>query len=234
MKHLLAATSLALAGISASEAAITYFDATSGVSGNTTLAAGGAFTPPLNATTALDNQWEQRTPFGSSGNIYEAGGENATENAPRLAVTIPLADGTYDLYAYFWSPGTADANQQWLLRAGLTNPAGELTLYSRPLGSLTTPVNPVGMQFATQVTSAAGFAVAPTTFSESSRFLWQASLGQVVVSGGSTQVFVDDYSPAGNVNNRTWFDGVGYELVPEPSAALLGLVGAVTLLRRRR
>ncbi|MES2439128.1 MAG: hypothetical protein V4584_08670 [Verrucomicrobiota bacterium] len=236
MKRSFLTTALVLAGISASDAAITYVDATSGVSGNTTLASGGTFSPPLNGTTGSDNQWEQRTVFGSSGTIFEANGEVTTENAPRLAVTIPVSDGTYEIFAYFWSPGTGDANQQWLLRAGLTNDAGELPLHSRTLTGLATPVNPSGMLVATQVTSTAGFAVAPTVITEASggRVLWQASLGQVVVSNGSTQVFIDDYSPVTTVNNRTWFDGVGYELIPEPSSALLGLFGAVTLVRRRR
>ena len=64
-----------------------YLDATSGVSGNTTLAAGGTFSPPLNGTTGADNNWEQRTPFASGGNVYESGGEVA-ENAPQLKTTV--------------------------------------------------------------------------------------------------------------------------------------------------
>src|SRR5262249_38368208 len=66
---------------------ITYVDATSGAGGNTTLADGSTFSPPLNGTTGADNNWEQRTVFGSSGNIFEAGGE-ASENAPELRTTI--------------------------------------------------------------------------------------------------------------------------------------------------
>jgi hypothetical protein len=220
-------------------AQITYVDATSGVSGNTALAAGGTFSPPLNATTGNDQNWEQRTTFGSGGNIFESNGEVGTENAPRLVTTISgLPDGIYDLYAYFWSPGPGDANQQWLLRAGLENSAGDLALYSRATTGITTPVTPDAI--ATQVTSTAGFTVAPTTFSESGRNLWQASLGQAVVSGGvgTIQVFIDDYANPGTVNNRTWFDGVGYSVsaVPEPSSialAGLGLAGLLAFQRRK-
>lgn len=224
-------------------AQITYVDATSGVSGNTALAAGGTFSPPLNGTTGLDNQWEQRTVFASGGNVFEAAGEGAavTENAPRLVTTLSgLVDNTYDVYAYFWSPGnaTTDNTQQWLLRAGLVNTPGDLQLYSRVIGVVTTPVNPPGMLIGSQVTSTAGFTVAPTLITEGGRNLWQAYLGQATVSGGggTLQVFIDDYSPAGSVNNRTWYDGVGYAtVVPEPSTfALVGFGLAGLFAARRR
>lgn len=221
-------------------AQITYLDATSGVSGNTALAAGGTFSPPLNGTTGNDQNWEQRTVFGSSGNIFESNGEVGTEDAPRLVTTITgLADGTYDLYAYFWSPGPGDVNQQWMLRAGLANLGGDLTLYSRDTTGITTPVTPGAI--ASQVTSTAGFTVAPTILSESGRNLWQASLGQMTVSGGAgtIQVFIDDYANPGTVNNRTWYDGVGYSVaaVPEPTSATLlgaGMFGLMVVCRRKR
>ena len=34
--------------------------------------------------------------------------------------------------------------------------------------------------------------------------------------------------------DRTWYDGVAFEVVPEPSVGLLSLLGAVGLMRRRR
>lgn len=36
---------------------------------------------------------------------------------------------TYKLYAFFWSPN--DINQQWLLRAGLSNVVGDLPSWTR-------------------------------------------------------------------------------------------------------
>jgi hypothetical protein len=57
----------------------------------------------------------------------------------------------------------------------------------------------------------------------------QALLGQV--TGTSISVFVED-APATTSSNRTWYDGIGYE-VPEPATmAILGL-GAL-LMRRKR
>jgi hypothetical protein len=249
-------------------APITYVDATSGVSGNTALAAGGVFSPPLNGTTNLDNQWEQRTTFGNGGNIFETSGEGpaVTENAPRIVTTVSgLTPGQpYKLYAYFWSPN--DINQQWLLRAGLTDTVGDLPSWSR-LGN--DAVNNAGGVVGTDAdsffvatdnvapfpaTGPADFANPGALFgttvnqagkaviSESSRYLWQALVGtKVADSNGQAQIYIDDYvlgggaPPAGTqtVNLRTWYDGVGYELVPEPSALLMLLFAAPALVARR-
>ncbi|HYG24298.1 MAG TPA: PEP-CTERM sorting domain-containing protein [Verrucomicrobiae bacterium] len=234
--RLLALSTVLGACVSSASAQKTFVNATSGAAGNTTLANGGLFSPPLNGTTGADQLWEERTTFASGGNVFESQGESAGENAPRLAVNLSLANGTYNIYAYFWSPGTetADNQQQWLLRAGLQNTAEELQLYSRVLGVVTTPVNEPGMQIATQVTSGDGFDVAPTLFTENSRNLWEAYLGQAVVNNGTLQVFIDDYSPATTVNNRTWFDGVGFSVVPEPSSIALFGLGLAGMLARRR
>ena len=58
-----------------------------------------------------------------------------------------------------------------------------------------------------------------------------------MVDDGTLEVFIDDFAAAGtsgNSDSRTWYDGVGYELVPEPSASLLGAMGTLTLLLLRR
>lgn len=197
---------------------ITYVDATSGVGGNTKLTNGNVFSPPLNGTTGLDNDWEERTPFGSSGNIFEASGEGGAvgENPPRLVTTITglIPGATYAIYAYFWSKEVGSTTEQWLLRAGLTNSVGELTLFgtsgSGNMGLTTTA--------ASLVSSMAGFATAPTIISESGRLMYQAALGSAVTgSSGTISVFIDDYSPATTVNNRTWYDGVGFQVVTNPN-----------------
>jgi hypothetical protein len=207
---------------------ITYVDATSGVVGNTTLAAGGVFTPAADGTTGLDNNWEERLALASGGNIFEATGEGAAvgENAPRLVTTITgLTPGaSYNVYAYFWSKTTSSATEQWLLRAGLSNSVGELTLFgtsgSGLMGITSTP--------ATLVSNTTGFTVAPTTISESGRLLYQAALGQAVADGGGIiTVFIDDYSPATTVNNRTWYDGVGYarQIATNPTNLTSNVIG---------
>ena len=97
------------AGVAGASAQYLYLDATSGASGNTSLADGSLFSPPLNGTTGTDNNWEQRTVFGSSGNIFESGGENVTEDAPELRTLITgLTPGTsYSVYVNFWDPTSA-------------------------------------------------------------------------------------------------------------------------------
>jgi hypothetical protein len=55
---------------------------------------------------------------------------------------------------------------------------------------------------------------------------------------GEIVVFIDNMNvPGGGVNNRTWDDGVSYEVIPEPSTYAM-MFGALTLLyacsRRRR
>jgi hypothetical protein len=248
MKPLLVIAAIAGLSLTAS-AQITFVNATSGGGGNTALAAGGTFTPPLNGTTGNDDNWEERTVFGSSGQIFEASGEGGGigENAPRLVTTISglAASATYNVFAYFWTPN--DVNQAWALRAGLSNLGGELTLFGRTNGNVGTDADSFQMTYdaiAPQVLDTSGFTVAPTTISESSRFLWQASLGTAVADGsGQIQVFIDDFSfeglavpPTGpaHVNHRTWYDGVGYSLVPEPSTLTLGLLGGMSLLIARR
>jgi hypothetical protein len=215
--------------IAASANLITYVDVTTG---NTTLANGGTFSPAPNGTTGTDHNWEQR-PFGSSASIFESNGEVSNEDAPRLSVNLSLPNNTYDVYAYFWSPGTGDVNQQWLLRAGLVNTVEDLQLFSRPFGSTTSPTQEPGMGFATQVTDTSVFSVAPTVISESGRLLWQAYLGQAVVTSGTLQIFIDDYAFAGTVNRRTWLDGVGFA-VPEPSMGAFAGLAVFGLLASRR
>ncbi len=254
------------AGISGAVAApITYVDATSGIAGNTALAAGGVFSPPLNGTTGLDNQWEERTTFGNGGNIFESAGEGpaVTENPPRLVTTISgLAPGSsYKMYAFFWSPN--DINQQWLLRASLTDSVGELPSWSRLNNDAVNNAGGVvgtdtdSIQIATDnlapfpalgpadfsnpgsLLAATATQAGKTVISESSRYLWQASLGVAVAdSNGQAKVYVDNYTlsgggpPAGTetVNNRTWYDGVGFEVVPEPTALVMLLFGMPALL----
>jgi hypothetical protein len=188
------------------KAQITYVDATTGVGGNTTLADGSAYTPPLNGTTGADNQWEQRTTFGSGGNIYESGGENVTEDAPELRTKISgLTAGTeYTVYVYFWDPGSTV--EDWNLRAGLSANPGANTIYSAADATAE-----IGGATAAEVASTLVHGTAPTIFAESGRVLLAAPVGTATAdSNGEILVYVDDLPTSLNVNRRTWFDGVGY------------------------
>jgi hypothetical protein len=68
--------------------------------------------------------------------------------------------------------------------------------------------------------------------------MYGVKIGQVTVTGGSAiNVFVDNLIGGGG-ENRTWYDGVGYEavtIVPAPLAAPagLGLIGLLAVRRRR-
>lgn len=250
-------------------AAITYVDATDGPAGNTSLAAGGAWTAAVDPdATGNDNLWRKRS-FGNGGTIFEASGQGTPdENAQRLVTKISgLAPGdTYSLYAFFWSPN--DVNQQWLLRAGLSNSLGDLPSWTRlnndpannPAGVVGTdndsfliatdnlaPFPALGpADFANPEALIAGTATqaGKIVISESSRFLWQASLGTAVAdANGEAFIYIDDYVLAGGtpptgtqtVNNRAWYDGVGYARIPEPTAfALFSLGIPIALTRGRR
>ncbi|TAK93087.1 MAG: hypothetical protein EPO07_18640, partial [Verrucomicrobia bacterium] len=186
---------------------ITYVDATSGAGGNTTLANGATFTPPLNGTTGADNNWEQRTPLGSSGNIYEAGGETA-ENAPELRTTISnlIAGASYSLYVFFWD--ATGSTENWSIRAGLTSNAGANPLYSHSDAAATLSAT------AAPLASTLSYSTAPTLFVESNRALLAAAIGSTNAdSNGTIRVFLDDKPSTIGANNRTWYDGLGYALL---------------------
>jgi autotransporter-associated beta strand protein len=191
----------------------TYLDATSGVSGNTTLADGATFTPPLNGTTGLDNNWEQRTVFGSSGNIYEAGGENGNEDAPEIRTTISgLTPGVeYVVYVLFWDP--ASTAEDWSVRAGFTANPGANIRFCAPdaTGDLTPATGAI-------LASDLVYSTAPTIFSEGARDLRAGLVGtNTADSSGIIRVYIDDGPAAGTVNRRTWYDGVAYARLPDPN-----------------
>jgi hypothetical protein len=186
---------------------LTYVDATAGAGGNTTLANGSTFSPPLNTSTAGDNLWKQRTVLGSGGNVFEAGGDGA-ENAPELRASltnlIPAAN--YALYAFFWD--ATGNTENWSLRAGFTSAPGTNPLYSA--ADATGLLGATGAVLASSLT----YTVAPTLFVEANRVLQAAALGNTTAdSNGVINVFPDDKPSTIGANNRTWFDGLGWALL---------------------
>jgi hypothetical protein len=186
---------------------ITYVDASSGAGGNTTLANGNVFNPPLNGITGADNQWEQRTPLGVNGNIFEAGGETPAENAPELRTTLSglTPGGQYNVYVYFWDPDSTV--EDWCIRAGFNPNPGANTIFSAADATAE-----LGGATAAPLASSLSHTVAPGIFTESSRNLLAAFVGnRSADASGNIQVFIDDLPAASTVNRRTWYDGVGYE-----------------------
>lgn len=171
----------------------TYLDANAA---NTTFASGSPLSTsgPSAAPGPDDNQWHERTGFGNGGSVY-ASNESGTENAGMLRTTIEgLADGLYDVFAYFWS----DADEDWRLLAGLEQ------------GSLV-DFRMVGSQHAT---TDQFFSIETVSANDNDLQLYRAYLGRSDVLGGSDiEVFIDDWQTLNGSASRTWYDGVGYALV---------------------
>jgi hypothetical protein len=181
---------------------VNYLDANSS---NTMYASGGALqtSPPSGNDGPTDNLWHQRTGFGNGGSVLSSS-ENGVENAPKLKTTVDgLEDGTYDVFAYFWS----DNDEDWRLMAGVdSNNLIDFRHY--------------GSQFA----DADQFASIETvSASDNDLLLFRAYVGRsVVVGGAAIDVFIDDWQSLSGGAIRTWYDGVGYALVSETSPLLVG------------
>lgn len=192
------------------------------------MADGSPFTPPLNGTTGLDNNWEQRTVFGANGNIFEAGGEVA-ENAPELRTLITgLTPGaSYSVYANFWD-GSGPA-PDWNVRAGFASNPGANVIFANPADALDLAAT------SGVLASSLTYSTAPTVFTQADRTLYAGLLGiGIANASGELSVFIDDMPSLIGANNRTWYDGVSYAAVPEPSAFALSALGLAGVFLRRR
>lgn len=213
-------TTALLAGISTSHAAYTYVDATDGASGNTTLS-GGSVLDAGDGTGGTT--WRQRdnAGFGSGGTVFEG-----VQPSPEIKTTLTGLDAgvEYTIYINFWDPSSTFEN--WNVKAGFVS--GSLTTFSREAGAVTGGV-------ASVLASTLTYDTPPSLFGpSSSRDNLAGLVGTFTASaGGEIEVFIDDFDST-DVNQRTWYDGLSYQAVPEPTTTLLTATGVLGLLRRRR
>jgi hypothetical protein len=207
-------------------ATITYVDATDGPNGNTRLASGGVFLALTGSPIGNDNQWSLR-PFANGGGVFTTndGTPSGPEDAPGLVTSIRglIPSRTYEVFAFFWS----DSNN-WRLKSSLTAmpPLGDDPSVSFSAnGAVGTTDAP---------TATGGDFAGPVLIGEGNRIMLRADLGLApATSSGEIRVWIDDFANT-TAGNRTWYDGVGYALVPEPSALALASLLVVTMWRRPR
>jgi hypothetical protein len=170
---------------------VSYTDASTS---NTTNADGSAFSPtgPSGSPPAADNKWHEYTGYGNGGSCYTAG-DNGTENVPMIKTTVSgLADGTYDVFAYFW----CDPNLDWGIRGGFIGDEPNMLCFSRQ-----------SAQFAEASQFSGSVIVTAPGYQ-----LYRVYIGRKVVSGGtSVVVYLDNYDSTYTVHapTRTTYDGIG-------------------------
>ncbi len=234
MKRVLLAATL-LVGNSYAE--ITYVDAD--VNSNTTLADGSALVEGTHysTTNTADDLWQIRG-FANGGTIISSN-DTGNEDAVELRTTISglTAGESYDVFTYFWG---ANGSARWRGRTGLAAGGGSLQGYNtNQFGGSSFSA----MDWVERHDNSGSNTQSPFTFDasaiaiESNRSLYEVHHGAVVAdANGEISIFVDDLANVGQLD-RTWYDGVGYQLItiPEPSSAIFVAAGiGLAMLRRRR
>ncbi|HOW69597.1 MAG TPA: hypothetical protein PKY77_03260 [Phycisphaerae bacterium] len=143
-----------------------------------------------------DGLWYLRPrPMTNAKTVWEA-----PEVVSPLVTTLSLAAGTYQLYGLFWNNASNDGAWDVAFRVGSGNPLvfgkGNATL-STPDGSEFTNVPPVSTRDATQ-------------------WMLIAPLGEYEITG-PIEIRIDSPQQGVSDDPRTWYDGIGYELVSPAS-----------------
>ncbi|MGB6221304.1 alpha/beta hydrolase [Haloferula sp.] len=193
---------------------ITYVDAVEGSGGNTFKT--GSSPSDLSwrvvdQSGTDNNRWSKRTTVeGTNDTLFQAMPNGPATSIPELTVRMTgLADGIYDIYAFYWDQVVND-DQNWVLSAKIGS--GALMTYSSPgepavNGATTDGVFQAGtLNFASP---------APATNAGGGvRELFGINLGRVTVIGGSAvDVRVGMLLNGNSSTTRSWFDGVGYARV---------------------
>ncbi|MCH7229006.1 alpha/beta hydrolase [Haloferula sp. A504] len=190
---------------------ITYVDAAEGSGGNTFVTGG---TPAdtswmvVDVSSTDDDQWSKRTTVeGNGGTLFQAMPNGSPDLIPELTTRLSgLADGDYELYAFYWDQIDSDT-QNWVLSAGLTS--GVMTAYSSPGEPAVAGATATGVNHAADLSFADP---APAVVAGGGlRKLFGIHLGRGTVSGGSAvDVRIDLLLNGSSTTTRAWFDGVGY------------------------
>ena len=172
-----------------------------------------------------DGFWDLR-PFANNGTIFQNFGTGGSDDAHRLRTYANGLDPAleYNVYVFFWSDGSP-----WNVSASLENVAGQLPNYSPSSPGAISYGTPDNTTHYSDELSENPFTTA-VMINEGNRTLWQANIGTVT---GISQllVYVDD---TGTSTDRTWYDGIGYSVVPEPTTFALAGLGLAALLTARR
>jgi hypothetical protein len=220
--------------------AIVYVDATPNTAigvGNTSVngafavlgaapPAGGANVQTGSSTgSGTDGFWHYRTDAASAGGLYWETDTttSAGETTAPLITTISLGPGTYDLFGLFRPQASTHDIAFSLDGSSYTNFTTSNSLNAAGDGSDFS--NPLDLN----------------NIDHSIGNIHIASLGQVTLLSATTvSIFIQgpDLNVGGNNSGqRTRYEGVGYQLVPEPSSIILvtiGVLGTSLLVRRRQ